>query len=90
MSSHKLQIEIGRYKNIEREKRLCKLCSMQKIEIEEHFLLECPAYNHQREILSIELNSTLGLDLIKDGVKVIKMIFLQDNISIVNTYLQNL
>ena len=25
MSSHKLQIEIGRYKNIEREKRLCKL-----------------------------------------------------------------
>ena len=86
MSSHKLKIETGRYTNIERENRLCELCNMRKIETEEHFLLECPAYNHHREIFSSELNFTLGIDLIKHGVEAIKIIFLQNNISIMNTF----
>ena len=86
MSSHKLQIEIGRYKNIERENRLCEQCNMKKIETEEYFLLECTAYNHPREIVSTELYSKLGVDLTKQGVEAVKIIFLQDNISIINTF----
>ena len=35
-------IEIGRYKNLETEERLCKLCITQKIEDEYHFLIDCP------------------------------------------------
>jgi hypothetical protein len=43
-------IEIGRYKNLETEERLCKLCITQKIEDEYHFLIHCPIYNSSRKI----------------------------------------
>ena len=43
-------IEIGRYKNLETEERLCKLCITQKIEDEYHFLIDCPIYNSSRKI----------------------------------------
>jgi hypothetical protein len=43
-------IEIGRYKNLETEERLCKLCIAQKIEDEYHFLIDCPIYNNSRKI----------------------------------------
>jgi DNA modification methylase len=42
-------IEIGRYKNLETEERLCKLCITQKIEDEYHFLIDCPIYNNSRK-----------------------------------------
>ena len=43
-------IEIGRYKNLETEERLCKLCITLKIEDEYHFLIDCPIYNNSRKI----------------------------------------
>ena len=44
LSSHNLEIEIGRYQNIPREERLCKFCTSNVIENEYHFLLICPLY----------------------------------------------
>ena len=38
---HKLEIEIGRHKNIPINERICKLCN-DHIEDEVHFLLQCP------------------------------------------------
>ena len=86
MSSHKLELETGGYKNIERENRLCKSCNMKKIETEEHFLLECTAYNHHRKMFNTELYSISGIGLKKLGIEAIKIIFLQDNISIINAF----
>ena len=43
-STHKLQVEIGRHHEIPREKRVCKLCNLNKVEDEDHFITECPAY----------------------------------------------
>ena len=40
LSSHNLPIETGRYKNVERKNRLCKMCNY-KIGSEEHCLMEC-------------------------------------------------
>ena len=48
-SSHKLEVEIGRHRDIPREERLCKLCDLNKVEDEEHFISECPAYTHIRK-----------------------------------------
>ena len=45
-SAHKLMIEEGWYRNIERMQRLCQYCNMNIIEDEFHFLLVCPAYRH--------------------------------------------
>ena len=43
-SSHTLNIEKGRYRNIERNDRKCTLCDRNDIEDEFHFSLLCPFY----------------------------------------------
>ena len=48
ISVHNLEIERGRYHNILRNLRTCKLCNMQAVESEFHFLLTCPAYRQLR------------------------------------------
>ena len=48
LSSHKLEIETGRYSGIARENRICKCCSSNMIESEYHFLLTCPLYRQLR------------------------------------------
>ena len=44
LSSHKLNIEVGRHNNIPRNERKCTLCNLNDIEDEFHFLLKCPLY----------------------------------------------
>ena len=46
-----LEIEIGRYRNIPLELRVCKMCHLGVVEDEIHFLCECPRYSEYREIL---------------------------------------
>ena len=50
---HDLEIERGRYrpKPLPIAERLCKLCSLQAVEDEKHFLVECPLYMKQRKRL---------------------------------------
>jgi hypothetical protein len=48
ISNHKLEIEYGRYKNIPREKRTCKLCHSDEVEDEFHFAFTCQKYNDIR------------------------------------------
>ena len=43
ISSHQLRIETGRYENIPRNERICHVCTSNKIEDENHFLLDCKA-----------------------------------------------
>lgn len=47
MSSHVLEIEVGRHKNIPIEERICKLCNYD-VECEFHVLLECKAFSNLR------------------------------------------
>ena len=49
MSSHKLNIEIGRYARVDRADRLCSKCSLGVMGDEIHFLLECSAFYTSRE-----------------------------------------
>jgi hypothetical protein len=48
LSSHRLEIEQGRFNNIPRNERKCKLC-LECIEDEYHFILVCPFYNDCRK-----------------------------------------
>lgn len=52
-SSHRLEIETGRWARpkIERQNRKCKICSLDVIEDEFHFVLECPNYTQLRTLL---------------------------------------
>ena len=51
-----INIELGRYRNIPIENRLCETCDQKHIENETHFLLNCDAYNNLRVKLYHELN----------------------------------
>ena len=51
ISAHNLTVEKGRYTDIPRHDRICKVCNTGSIENEQHFLLECPAYKLLREDL---------------------------------------
>ena len=48
LSSHKLEIETGRHYGSSRSERKCKLCQMNVVEDEYHFLLTCPIYRDLR------------------------------------------
>ena len=48
LSSHRLEIEVGRWKNLTREERICRSCELGKVENETHFLFECSRYMQKR------------------------------------------
>ena len=48
-SAHKLMIEEGRYRGVERNERVCPLCTMNVVEDEYHFRLVCPMYRELRK-----------------------------------------
>lgn len=47
LSAHNLEIESGRFENIDRDNRKCKICNI-NVESEYHFLLVCPKYRDIR------------------------------------------
>jgi hypothetical protein len=51
LSSHNLEIETGRYTNTPREHRICKLCHLNAVESEFHFISVCPLYYDLRQKL---------------------------------------
>ena len=61
ISAHDLKIERDRYKTvyIERDQRLCKKCTLNLVEDEQHFITtfcSCSAYKNDREIFFKEIN----------------------------------
>lgn len=44
LSSHNLCIETGRYHGVDRKDRYCYMCSMNVLEDEFHFILQCNCY----------------------------------------------
>ena len=55
VSDHTLEVETGRYKNIPRENRFCKICK-DEIDDEYHFFLNCKQNVNLRNKLLIIIN----------------------------------
>ena len=56
-----LEIETGRYHGVALEDRICKLCDLNQVEDETHFLINCPLYSDYRrdmfdKALEIDVN----------------------------------
>ena len=49
-----LEVETGRYQNIELQDRLCKFCRLNEVEDEIHFICQCTFYNEARNDLYIK------------------------------------
>ena len=46
-----LQVEMGRWRGVKREERICKECNSGEVEDVSHWLLRCPTWNSQRQSL---------------------------------------
>ena len=64
-----LIVETGRFKNIAREKRLCQICTLKKIETEFHFLFECPKLAEERENMNAEFDYIEGFSDMDEATK---------------------
>ena len=49
LSAHRLEVESGRNKKQPVSERICKLCKLDQVEDEIHFLCNCSAYNTERQ-----------------------------------------
>jgi hypothetical protein len=86
ISAHPLMIEIGRYKNLETEERLCKLCITQKIEDEYHFLIDCHIYNNSRKICYQKISELCSnFNNMSDKSK-FYYLFTNEDLSIINIF----
>ena len=85
-SSHKLQVETGRWENIEKHNRICKNCALDTVEDELHFLFDCSMHEIERQDLfktvKCKINVDLPLGHSREGV--IQRIFNSDNVSTLN------
>ena len=50
LSSHQLNIETGKHRDIAHSERKCNLCNTEDLEDEYHFSLICPVYNELRKV----------------------------------------
>lgn len=48
LSSHSLEVELGRHRKVPKEVRICKLCDLNETEDEFHFIMSCPLYLEER------------------------------------------
>ena len=62
-SSHKLEIETGRWKNTHKDKRICKNCALGTVEDELHFLFDCPMHGMERKQLFNTVKCKMNVDL---------------------------
>ena len=75
-----LEIETGRYNGILYENRTCKLCNLNAIESECHFLIDCPLYDDIRTTI---FNSAVDIDAnFLEFDKISKMCFILSNTQI--------
>ena len=77
---------ISRCKGINRDERICDLCSLNTVETEIHFLTECPTFNEERISFLNDLNTNHNLQRDKMEINLIKEIMLCEDLSILNTF----
>ena len=65
ISAHSLKIETGRHSKPKTppDKRICDYCNSLEVENEHHFLLNCPMFNPERQVMFESLNTFLTLDI---------------------------
>ncbi len=61
--TYPLNIELGRYRNIPLESRICPSCDTNDVESEIHFLCDCTAYDQQRLNLFEMIENILNADV---------------------------
>jgi len=71
LSNHKLNIETGRFYNLDETRRFCPFCESQ-VENEIHFIISCPTYRVLRDSLFLQIQENgRFVELLSDKEKFI-------------------
>ena len=83
-----LRIETGRYERPKTpaEQRICKQCSLDSVETEAHFILECPRHSFQREHLFSQIRNE-AFPLFSDSEKLIFLLNNSDTVKQTSQYI---
>jgi hypothetical protein len=83
-----LRIETGRYERPKTpaEQIFCKLCSLDSVETEAHFILECPRHSFQREHLFSQIRNE-AFPLFSDSEKLIFLLNNSDTVKQTSQYI---
>ena len=76
-----LEIEKGRRKNIARESRFCKICNLNVVENEMHFLFDCPTLDRFRSKHFTSLTTILPNFRDLSNNQKIKLLYFSENSS---------
>ena len=73
-------VELGRFKNIAREKRVCRICTKNVTEDEEHFLTKCEGLKdvrekHKKIIGSLDFKTMFTKDNLKNTAIMLEEMF---------------
>ena len=81
LSNHKLMIEKGRHRNLDKTMRICPFCSA--VEDEIHFLLKCKPFRYLRADLLSNVESALNIRNLRqtDDRVLFKLLMENENIS---------
>ena len=81
-SSHRLQIELGRYQGVP---RMCTKCSSNVIEDELHFLFECSKYDEDGELMMFEITTVCSNFRNLNSQNKLMWLFNSENIELLKT-----
>ena len=85
-SSHKLEIETGRWNNVSRDLRICNNCNLHEVENETHFIFECRMHVIERNKFYDTIKTKLNIDLSTSlpDVDKLKTLFNSEDLSVLN------
>ena len=85
-----LEIETGRYTGTKLELRLCRVCNLDYIEDECHFLFTCIAYQLERSSFYLQHIADIGDFMLKTDIEKIAWLLLPDNIKYSGEFVESL
>ena len=88
LSSHKLEIELGRWNKITRDERICRSCELGKVENETNFLFEYSKYTQKRIIMYNFIKEKLGIGMRKEHEQLnnLRFLFITGELSTANAF----
>ncbi len=84
-----LMVEVGRFKNTPREKRICPCCTKQAIETEVHFVTVCEGFEDERKAMYAELGSKVDSKNLK-GEQLLRELLKNNVIKITAKHLEHM
>ena len=85
-----LELGTGRFTNVKVEDRTCKVCNLNRIEDESHFLFSCPALQIERSSFHVDTIEDIGTFMLLSDTDKISLLLQPGYIKKISRYVENI